>query len=204
MNVQLIAAPSEEPVGLGEVKEFCRVDVRDDDALLNGLILAARTNVETWLRKKLCTQTWKVLYDGFSSKDTSENGNYDYSSVLKLPFAPLQSVTSVKYYDTNGTLQTFNAAKYNVDTLDEPARIGLKQGEVWPVVEYKKINAVEIECVVGYGGKASVPDGIKLGIKLLVSHWYDTRTPALQGGTVATIPLMLEHLLMPFRTMTFV
>jgi len=142
MNVQLIAAPSEEPVGLGEVKEFCRVDVRDDDALLNGLILAARTNIETWLRKKLCTQTWKVLYDGFSSKDTSENGNYDYSSVLNLPFAPLQSVTSVKYYDTNGTLQTFNAAKYNVDTLDEPARIGLKQGEVWPVVEYKKINAV--------------------------------------------------------------
>lgn len=204
MNIKLVTAPTEEPVGLGEVKEFCRVDINDDDALLNGLILAARTNIETWLRKKLCTQTWSVLYDGFSSKDIKGNGELEYCSVLDLPFAPLQTVNFVKYYDTNGTLQTFSASKYNVDIYDEPARIGLKQGEVWPVVEYKKINAVEIECVIGYGGNAVVPEGIKLGIKLLVSHWYDTRSPVNTGNIVTTIPLMLEHLLMPYRTMTFI
>jgi hypothetical protein len=49
--------------------------------------------------------------------------------------APLQSVTTVKYYDASGVLQTLASTVYQVDTVSQPGRIVLAPTQIWPTVQ---------------------------------------------------------------------
>lgn len=202
MNVQLVTAPTKEPVNLGEAKSFCRVDIADDDDLLNGLVLAARSNIETWVRKKLVTQTWNLFLDAFTIPNGADAQYSPYSNMIEFPFGPIQSVVHLKYYDQNGVQQTMSSSKYRVDTAGDPGRLSLVQGEVWPVTEFKRINAVELQFTCGYGTPEQVPQGIKLAIKTMISLWYDQRTPIVDAK-MEQMPLGLDHLLAPFKTWGF-
>lgn len=63
-----------------------------EDDLLNAIITASRELVEDMTSRALLTQTWDYCLDSFPGKD-----------YIKLPFGNLQSVTSVKYTDSDGT-----------------------------------------------------------------------------------------------------
>ena len=52
------AAPTVEPVTLGEIKTHLRLTGTEDDYLLPQLVKAARDYVETFTRRAICTQTW--------------------------------------------------------------------------------------------------------------------------------------------------
>jgi len=55
-------------------------------------------------------QTWRRVTDHFPS-----------CGWLCLPLPPLQSVASIKYYDTDGVQQTLDAAVYQVSTAGDQA-----------------------------------------------------------------------------------
>jgi uncharacterized phiE125 gp8 family phage protein len=87
-------APTEEPIALEDAKQHLNIDATDKDAALVRMISGVRSYVEQYLNRGLLTQTWKMTLDGFADD-------------VDLPMAaPLQSVTSVKYYDASGVLQT--------------------------------------------------------------------------------------------------
>jgi len=65
MIKKLVTAPAFEPVSLADAKAQCRVDVADDDALISGLVTAARQYVESETGMALITQTWDVFADEF-------------------------------------------------------------------------------------------------------------------------------------------
>jgi uncharacterized phiE125 gp8 family phage protein len=162
INWQITTEPTIEPITLAEAKLHLRVDHDADDVLITSLIKAARQKCEIHERRAYITQTitWKL--DGFPCK-------------FIVPRPKLQSVTSIKYIDANGTQQTLDSSIYTVDIYSEPARIVLAYGQIWPLLR-GDINSVEVIFKAGYGDTADkVPDMTKIAIKLLLTYLYENR-----------------------------
>ena len=174
---------------LAEAKAHSRVDIPDDDALIASLILAAREWVEGQTHRALLTQTWDCKYDEW----TMEDGNY----VLRLPLAPLQSVTSVTYIDGDGVSQTLSSTLYQVVASTEHPRVVQAYGATWPTLRGQP-ESVTVRGVFGY---TQAPQTLRLAIKLLVGHWYDHREAAAMGAPVE-VPLTIEALISPHRRAT--
>jgi uncharacterized phiE125 gp8 family phage protein len=188
MGLIVTSEPAAEPVLAADAKTHLRVTTSDDDTYIGTLITVARRRAEIETARAFISQTLKQTLDAFPSTD-----------VIELQRPPLSSVTSVKYYDDNGVLQTLSASAYTVDTSSTPGRIVLKEDQSWPSTDDIP-NAVEITYVAGYGAAgANVPAEIVHAIKILVAHWYAAREPVVTGVTPAEMPKTVEYLLAPFR-----
>jgi len=177
MPLDLKTAPATEPISTADAKSHLRVDVSDDDTLIDGLVTAAREHVEGLTRRALIDQTWYLVLDRFPASDLTP---------IVVPLPPLKSVSSITYVDTAGTTQTWAASKYDVDSPSGPkarrGRIAPAFDEVYPDTR-EQLNAVTIEFIAGYGaGGANVPEPIILGMKLLVGHWYEHRESVVVGA----------------------
>lgn len=142
------------PVSLTEAKNHLRVTGNDDDVLIDNLITSATTSAENDTWRRFTTQTYDVFYDNFAN--------------VEIPYGQLQSVTSVKYYDTDNVQQTLSSAVYDVDIVHDPGRVTLAYGQSWPSV-YDRPNAIEIRFVCGY---STVPEDIKTAIKFKIEMLY--------------------------------
>ena len=176
---------SEEPLGVDEAKDHLRVaaDITDENAYIQSLVYAARQHVEQRTGKALLTQTWELRLDRFPCE-------------IRLPRPPLQSVTSIKYVDTNGTEQTLATTEYQVDAYEEPARIREAYSKTWPTTR-GQMNAVTIRYVAGFtaiGDPRLEP--YRAAIKLLVAEMYEHREPVVTGTIVNALPV-LDRLLAP-------
>lgn len=191
-RTQLVSEPSIEPVSLVEAREHLRVTHTDEDALIAGLITAARVTVETITRRSFITQTWKLYLDRFPA-----------SRGIRLPHTPVQSVSHIKYYDEDGIQQTFPASDYWLDAVSAPARLSLKESKDWEDTEADRLNAVEIQYVAGYGSAPSqVPAPIRHAMKLLVAHLYEN-PDIVSAGQLSVIPMSCDFLLAPYRVVSF-
>ena len=139
MARQLITPPTREPLSLAETKAHLRIDSTDEDNLIRSLIFASRRYCEGFLNRALLTQTWDLWLDAFPGEDH-----------IDLPLPPLQSVTHIKYYDTDGTEATMDSGDYIVDAVTEPGRIVLGYGESWPSTTLRPAKGVVIRFVAGY------------------------------------------------------
>jgi uncharacterized phiE125 gp8 family phage protein len=191
-----ITPPAAEPITLAVAKNQCRIDsdITQDDALITALIVAARQLVETKLNRAIVTQTWQYNLDIFPFF-----GSWALPSTpIVLPLPPVQSVSSVKYVASDGTLTTLATNQYQVDLASQPARICPINGQPWPVVNIYTINSVQIEFVCGYGlptdSPQSIPQSIIQAMLLLVSHWYDQRS-ATSDVSLSEYPLAVDALL---------
>lgn len=174
MGLTLVTPAATYPVTLAEAKAQCRVDHSDEDGTLNALIAAATDYVEQYCGKALVSQTWLLSLDAFTD-------------AIEIPLGPVQSVSSVKYYDADNIEQTVSSADYVVDLATNPQWIVRNSDTAWPATA-TGVNVVNITFVAGY---ATMPPAIKLALLLLVSAWYDNREGAM--------PTAVSALLSPFR-----
>ena len=160
-----------------------------EDDFIDTLIYLATDYTEKYLGRALITQTWTHYIEEFPE------------SPYKLSYPPLQSISSIKYYDTGDTVATFSSSYYYVDTYAEPGRVSLNYGETWPSTILRPINGVEIIFVAGYGDSASdVPYAIRHAIKELIAHCYENREIILQTGAIPKeIPFSYQTLCAPYR-----
>lgn len=202
-SLQLLTAPTIEPISLDEAKQFARVDTTADDSLITGLIASARMSLEQMSSRQFCTASYKLTLDSFRQNYTgqwfdvfrvpnppqvlgaSAFGNVIYPfMVIYCPRPPLQTVTSVQYLDTTGTLQTLvQNTDYLVDTSGEQGRITPQYGTVWPWAR-AQINSVYVTYTAGYAynpnaqGVQTPPvwwELIRQAMRLTVSAWYSNR-----------------------------
>lgn len=153
------------------------------DPLLNMLITAARQHAETYLKRALITQTMDLHLDHFPCL------------TIKLP--PLQSVTAITYYDSNGVEQTLAADQYLVDSTTQPARITPAFGLVWPITQYRN-NAVKVRFVAGYGAASAVPACVKNWMLMRIKTLWDQRDQLTkQLGMPVFEPAFVDSLLDP-------
>lgn len=206
MPVQLLTAPSSEPITRTEAKLHCKVDITDDDTLIDDLIAAARQDAEHETRRALITQQWRLTLDDWSGRTRVERAGYapypwqcdvdlwqcgGLRNIIRVPFPPLASVQSIKYYDTAGVQQTLDPTAYIVDVASEPGRITPAYGTTWPVAQ-ARINAIAIEFTCGVDSLATVPYGlgVKRWVKLRVATLYEHREEValLNRGTIQYLP----------------
>jgi hypothetical protein len=207
-GIVLTSAPAGEPITLAEAKAWLRVDGTEEDVLISALIEAARTHVENFTRRALVTQSIEVSFDAFPTCGRFARALADYecrggveidaSREIQLPRPPLVSVESLKYYDTDGTLQTFAAAGYHVDTRAQPGRIVLNEDYDWPDTQVRP-NAVIVAYTAGYGTPSQIPQALRVAIRFLLSHWFENRTHINIGNIVNAIPDTVETLLWQHR-----
>lgn len=186
---KLLTAPTSEPISTAEAKAHLRVDIADDDTLIDSLVTAARDYVERATRRALISQTWQLFLDGWPG-----------DGIFVLPRPPLQSISHIKYYDTAGSAATWSSTNYFVDTISEPGRIFLAYNGTYPTTQLRPNNGVEVQFIAGYGAANTVPQIYKQAILLLVGHWYENRETIVTGGGMPKeIPLAVESLLLVDR-----
>lgn len=182
----LKTGPATTAISLAEAKAFLRVDsdYDDDDSYITSLIGVATNVVEQFTRRRLITQTYNIYYDEFPPYMDLQVGN-------------VASVTHVKYYDTDNTLQTLETSQYDVDIRVKPGRIYQAEDGNFPDT-YERANSVEVEFVVG-SAASDVEDAIKQAMYIVIGRYYENRQDVVMGTQVNELPLMVEHLLTPYR-----
>jgi uncharacterized phiE125 gp8 family phage protein len=161
-----------------------------EDTLLTNLIITATEWAEGYTRRKFINQTWDYCLDEFPDVD-----------YIRIPYGNLQSVTSIKYKDTDATETTMTVTTdYLVETNGANyGRIVLPYGEVWPSDTLYPSNPITIKFVCGYGAVASsVPYRVKAAILRLVAKMYESRGEDTIGQTVSENKTFVD-LLYPIR-----
>lgn len=184
MSLKLITSPAAEPVTLAEAKAHLRVVSTADDAYITALIVAARQGAEHLTQCALMPQTWELALDEFS----------DEIALQKPPFA---SMTSVRYVDAAGVLQTITEAGYSLDTHGDQAILRPAYGLTWPGTR-RQPNAVLVRYVAGYANAASVPQEIKAWMLLRIGMLYENREAVTVGMTFSELP-QVDRLLDGYR-----
>ena len=188
MSITQTVAPSVEPVVTADQKTWMRVDGTDEDTLIGSLAAAARAYVEMATSRQCITATWVLKLKNFPAGD------------IVLPIFPLQSITSIKYYDSNGAEQTWSSALYDVDTAMEPGRVRPVSGADYPSDVRGYTDDIEITFVSGDGDAASdVPDGVLSAIKILAANWFENREANTPIG-LTPVPMSLESLIWQYRS----
>ena len=157
----LVTAPTTDAVTLAQAKK--QVEIADSDTAhdehLHELIDRARDEFEADCDLCILPQTWKVyadqLYDG-----------------MQLYKGPVQSITSIKYYDTNNVLQTLETSIYNFDAANRMIR--LQWNQLWPVATVRW-DAFEITYLCGF---ATLPPMAVQAMLILIQDYFLGREPS--------------------------
>ena len=160
MKLEVDTAATEEPVTPAEVKARSRITTSSEDGLLSDMIVAARQAAESATWSRFITQTHDAYYDNFAQLSR------------RLPYPPLASVSSVKYIDTDGTLQTVSTDTWEVGREVDIGIVRLKVDQSWPTDVRSHPDSVVVQFVCGYGGAADVPLSIKKAIVMYVQADY--------------------------------
>jgi len=180
MSDRLITPPTAEPVSVYDLKSHARVTNSAEDAILGDYIEAARQHVEGQTGRALAVQTREFSSDAFPA-----------DGIIRLGFAPLVSVVSVKYLDRAGAEQTLAPASYLADVRSEPGSVLLAVGATWPATAAVR-NSVRVTYVCG---NSTAPAVLRQAVLFLAAHWYEQKLPVNVGNIINEIPHTLESLL---------
>lgn len=182
MGIKIIAAADTSPLTLEELRLHLKLDatngVHEDDAALQHWLNDAVMYAQHVTGRSLGVQTLELALDSFPQ------GSID------LPMSPVNSITSIKYLDTAGVLQTLDAANYSLDDYSLVSRVVPAYATIWPATQ-QIINAVKVRYVTG---PDALPGAIRSALLLIIGHWYENRTPNAKAD-VADIPLGVMDLL---------
>jgi uncharacterized phiE125 gp8 family phage protein len=143
------------------------------DPLLTMLIKAARQVAENITGRGFITQTWEQVYDKFPARE------------IEIGMLPIQSITSLKYYDADGVLQTMDSADYVLDVDTLPGWVLPAYGVSWPST-YDSAQSVIVRFVAGYGGAgSSIPAEIRMWISAQCAAAYDNPSGLMDGKAAA-------------------
>jgi uncharacterized phiE125 gp8 family phage protein len=148
-----------------------------EDDLLNSIITAAREHVEDWTRRAIITQTFDYNLQGWPT-----------SNEIQLPYGNLQSVTSIKYKESDwatvaDTITLSEGTDYLVETNGEGVgKIVLPYSTPWPGGTLYPSNPITIRFICGWTTAALVPYKIKAAIKMICADLYENREHQSAGS----------------------
>lgn len=176
-SVQHLAGPDAEPVTLAEAKLAAKVDGSDQDALISGLIIAARRQAEHETGRLFGEQTWRVeLADWPAPTDELPvNG----------PAAVKTSYWDGGAWTTAAVLDPACWAREGRGTvIAAPGTVG------WPALGARSVGP-RVRVDITAGGLAD--EQVRLYIKAVVTHWVN-HPEAAQAGTMTPNPLFTRLL----------
>lgn len=192
MDLSIVTPPASEPVTLAEAKLHCRIDIDDDDSLVTYLISSARRFCENYCQRAFINQTWRLSYD-LSEFDACKR-------MIHLPYGTVQSITSIKSYDSENNPTTLSTSNYRLSH----DRVVLNDGYEWPTLD-RMHDSLEIVYVLGYGATAAyVPQDIRQAILMTIAHQYENREAVIDpiapnDKQSIMLPMGVASLLTPYR-----
>jgi len=188
----LVTGNEDTPVGVNLAKTYLRVSTSADDTLIGRMLETATLWAESYTRRAFLTQTWDFSYRGW----------FTSARPLWIPNPPLQSITSVKYYDEDGALQTLGSSNYVVFTQSGPragkGRVEIADGISLPSVSSIIEYPIVVRAVCGYGNDDDVPVGIGDIVLFMVGEMYEQRQETITGTISAKTQMYLEKRLAPY------
>ena len=196
-GLQLLSSAGPEPIPLDLAKAHLRVDGDDEDDEITLLCAAVRKFFEKSCEQALVPENWLLTLDHFPNWEGVAINDYQKLWDLigiRLPRSPVPArgttqVNFIQYIDPAGNLQTVDPSIYLVDASTVPVRIAPAFGQIWPIARYQ-MAAVSVSYTIA----PVVDEDIKLGMLLLLSHWFQNREAVL-AGAYAQVPLGVQSIL---------
>jgi uncharacterized phiE125 gp8 family phage protein len=185
VHLTLVDGPAVDPITVQDAKDHARLSQDEEDGQVLNWIKAATRKLERDTELALITQTWDLSFSRFPFS----------VGALEIPIRPVQSITSVKYYDSLGVLQTMPAGNYVLEA--STLRLGLVVNAQWPS-DVRATQSVTVRVVAGYTSVDLVPEDLKQAIRLLVAHFSEMRQPVSLGESVTVIDLTYDALIEPY------
>ena len=184
--------PTDRAISVHQARDWSKTTSTSDDTNIDLLIESAVGELESYTSRKLMSQTVKWIFDGYP------DGHY-----IELPIGDgVTSVTSVKYYTTADSLETF-FDEISSDSLEQdfetvPNRLILKQNKSWPT-DIRPAHSWEITFVAGASAASSVDPRLRSALLKMVASQVDSgRTndridPALHQSALLEISDLKTH-----------
>lgn len=179
------------PVSVSDMKNHLRVDLIDDDTLIETYIYAATAMVENETHRSIVSREHRWTLADFPQTTYQK---------IRLPRGKTQSVTSIAY-TSGGAVTTLTgptsgspAGTDYQESLsgEEGGWLMPNQGESWPSVDLDVLEPVVITFTAGW---TTIPQDINHAIKLIVGHWYENRETVIVGTSSAEMPMAATALL---------
>lgn len=198
MSLKIITEPTAEPVSIDEARTHLGLvayttDGHPHDAMVEGMISAARTWAEEWSGLSLTIKRYELALDKFPADE------------IELPMAPVIDITSVTYVDPDLVVQTISATNYVLDSHQRPAWLLPAINFTWPA-SAAVVNAVKVRYRSGFVPAPDtdepeaqlLPAAIKATMLLLLTDLYENRGQTI-AGSFGEMPIGVKSLLRPYR-----
>ncbi|MFA7441115.1 MAG: head-tail connector protein [Sphingomonadaceae bacterium] len=165
-----------------ECRRQCRVDSPEEDAELLGYAAAAQAWVETFTGRRLTGRPAIAIAPEWGA--------------WRLMAAPVVSIDSIDYEDSDGAVRTLPADDYLVRDCLGLTVIRLRTTIVGPVLRPE--SQITIAMTVGHAEGACPPD-LKHACLLMVGNSYRNRDAVVTGTIATELPLAVESLCIRHR-----
>lgn len=162
MHLPEITVTNEMLITLAQVRAQAVVDFPDDDPLLDSYLKAAIAKFDGpngVLRRAVRPQSVVQRFDRFQR-------------FLRLPYGPVNEITSIEYQDETGTTQTLSGWYLHHDFMG--AYLQLAGGSALPKV-VEKLGSIQVNYGAGYATSGVVPDDLLRALSEIVASWYASR-----------------------------
>ncbi len=175
MSLTLITPPAEEPLTLSDLKSHLKIDGAAEDALLSGLIVAARQMIEARFQIAVVAQTWRLSLDRAGT------------APVVLPISPVISIDAVGV-SRGGFIEALPAAAFEAQT-GEVGRVRLKHADAFVQtggqIGGDALGRIVITFTAGWVDANATPEALKQAIRVLASHLYENRESAAPPADIA-------------------
>ncbi|MFZ1792018.1 MAG: head-tail connector protein [Anaerolineae bacterium] len=192
MPTRLVTPPTLKPLSVAALKTHLRIDHADEDEYLAALIDVATQFVEERAWRALLTQTREIAMDEWPG-----------GREIELPFAPIQSVASVKYITSQGMEVIVAPENFALNAVCEPGRLVLQRGASWPNGELAATGGVRVQYVCGWDEASKIPPSLVHAVRIMCGHLYENREVAITGTIITQVPEGINALIEPFRLLRF-
>lgn len=137
MPLVMLTPPTAHPLHLSVVKRHLRVDLADDDDLIDIYLAEAVNGAFIETQRQLVAARFQYVLDEFPE------------CAIELPVAPLLEVASVQYTALDGSTKTVSPSTYVVNEPGDRGVVVPVFGNVWPISQPQS-GSVVINFSAGY------------------------------------------------------
>lgn len=170
-DVTTTVEPVSEPITLAQAKNYLKVDFDDDNDLITSLIASARVRLEKYAGVAMSARTLQVVayVDEF----------------IELPYAPLNNITKVEYWD-NGTWVEMSVGDYYI--------LGTTYKKIYMVANNRMEYRFTYTC-----GYSTIPQPMITALYKLIADLYDYRESSVEDSKPNSNITSAYELIKPYK-----
>lgn len=164
-HVTCFAAPLTQPVSVDALRDFLRLNDKSEDAQLSEFLAAAVDLFESESGRAVLSARYRQDLSAWPG------------GPIVLGKGGVTAITSVNVYQADGSALPLAAVQWSADLMTPPARVFVASVPA-PIAGPTGIPVSpvgNVEFTAGWDTPASVPNAVRVAIKQLAAHWYETR-----------------------------